>query len=314
MKIFVDGSKRAAVSRMFPIWKNLGHDVISNSRKADVQLSVVRIKNSHPNIVLRIDGVYYDKDTNYNQRNLQISKAHTIAKGVIYQSYLSSSMCDKYLDNRKTDIFDIIYNGIDKYSWNKPLEHNNINIICCAKWRRHKRLPETIDLFKEFLNYYPDSLLHIIGPMRVGAKKIQFKNVIYHGQLNFDQMIKIYQTGDISLHLSKKDSCPSSVVEAIAAGIPVVTTNACGGSTEMCNLTEGCIVVPGEDESINPDYIYKDPYNEIPKIVRKRLLKSIIKIAKEKRRVILPEQLTIKHVAKKYINIMEKVIHGPSNY
>ena len=313
MKIFVDGSKRAAVRRMFPIWKKMGHSVVENPKEADVQLSVIKINNYGLPTVLRLDGIYYDKADNYNSRNAGISKSHKVADAVVYQSITSKAMCEKYLSKRKTKIYDVIYNGVNPNEWECFVPHDGINIVSCSKWRRPKRLPEMIELFGEFLNYYPKAKLNILGPLVKKTKLIKHKNVIYHNpnkKISFKEIKEIYKTCDLYLHLCKKDSCPSSVVEAIAAGIPVVTTNACGGATEMCMLTKTteCIIVPGESTSLESDYIYKDPYNKIPDDVKEKFLHSMLSIACNRYRVKLPEELLIETTAGKYIDIMEKII------
>jgi len=311
MKIYIDGSKRAAVSRMFPTWELMGHSIVSDVSKADVQLSVIRISNTPTvPVVLRLDVIYYDKAENYNKRNSVISKAHARAAGVVYQSNLSRLMCEKYLGKR-TGIYKIIHNGVDCNEWNCFKPHDNINIVSCSKWRRHKRLPEMIEVFHEFLNVYPTSKLYILGPMKKGAKVINHKNVIYYNpnqKIGFDEIKKIYQTCDIYLHLSKKDSCPSSVVESIAAGIPVITTNACGGATEMCSITSGCHIVPGDDDSLEPDYIYQNPYNALSKVLKSRIIKRMKGLVENKYRVELPDELNIEYTAKQYIKIMEEVL------
>lgn len=312
MKIFVDGSKRAAVSRMFSVWKKMGHDVVDTPKEADVQLSVIKIsvKSGLP-VVLRLDGIYYDKAENYNARNSAISRAHSMADAVVYQSKFSKIMCEKYLAKRKTKIYDIVYNGVDPSRWSNPKEHDGINVVSCAKWRRWKRLPETIEVFAEFLKHYPESKLHIVGPMKRGSKVIQHKNVIYHNptqKISAEKIKEIYQTMDMYIHIAKKDWCPSSVVEAIATGLPVITTDACGGAAEMCELTEGCTVVPDESKSLELGYSYKDPYNKLSVETKNYLLQAMMGAAKDRQRVVLPEELTIDHAAKKYVKLMEKIL------
>ena len=316
MKIFIDGSKRAAVNRMFPTWKKLGHQVVDHPKSADVQLSVVKIaaEQGLPT-VLRLDGVYYDKAEDYSARNTGISKAHSMADAVVYQSELSKKMCEKYLAKRKTETHSVIHNGIDPAGWSNVKDHVGVNIVSCAKWRRHKRLSEIIEIFKKFSSKRKKygrevPVLHIIGPMKRGATEIKLDNVIYHGGLDSEKIKKLYRTADIYLHLSKKDSCPSTVVEAIAAGIPVVTTNACGGAVEMCKLTKGCVVIDGEPESLEPDYIYQDEYNKVTKEVRSAIVRAMIDIVDNKCRVTLPGKLSIKHTAQCYLNIMRDAIKG----
>jgi glycosyltransferase involved in cell wall biosynthesis len=311
MKIYVDGSKRAAVSRMFSVWKQLGYEVTNDAQKSDVQLSVIQISNKPKvPVVLRLDGIYYDKAENYNKRNFLISKSHARAEAVVYQSNLCKIMCEKYLAKRN-GFYNIIYNGVNPDEWKGFQKHNNINIVTCCKWRRHKRLPETIEIFDTFLKTYPTAILHIVGPMKRGARVINHKNVIYHNpnqKIGFEEIRKIYQNCDIYLSLAKRDPCPSSIVEAIAAGMPVITSNFCGGSTEMCSFTSGCYVIPGDIESYEPDYIYRDPYNSLPKVLKSRILKRMIKLAENKHRVKLPEKLNIEHTAKKYLEVMETLL------
>jgi len=312
IKIFTDGIKKAAVKRMFPVWREMGHCIVKNPNEADVQLSSIKIKNKGGlPIVLRLDGIYYDKAEDFNIRNSEISKTHSTVNAVIYQSHMSKTMCEKYLTKRKTKIYSVIYNGVDESKWYNPKEHDDINVVSCAKWRRWKRLPEIIEVFYRFIEHYPEAKLHIIGPMSKGSKIIEHRNIIYHNpklQISFDKIKKIYQTMDMCLYLAKKDWCPSSVVETIAAGIPVITTNACGGATEMCKLTKGCVVVDGEKESLEPDYIYRGKYNEVPKKAQENLLKAMSMVAESKHRAILPKELRIETTAEKYIEIMRKII------
>ncbi len=311
MKIFIDGGRRPAVRRICDVWSNK-HTVVNTPKGADVQLSMIRIRHkTHLPVLLRLDGVYYDKADNYKSRNAAIDRAHNSVEAVVYQSHLSKKMCEKYLSKRKTNVHDVVYNGVDSTRWMNFEQHGGINIVSCAKWRRHKRLPETVELFAEFLNKYPGAKLHILGPMSKGAKVIKHGNVVYHNpkqQIGSEEIKAIYKTCDMYIHLSKKDSCPSSVAEAIAAGMPVVTTDACGGATEMCKLTEGCVVVVGEDMSLEPDYIYRDPYNKLPIETKEGLLQAMYSIAEDRRRVVLPEELTIDYVAGRYIKLMEEIL------
>ena len=307
MKIYIEGSQRKAVNRMFPTWNIMGHSIVNDIKNADVRLSVIKIESKYKiPTLLRLDGVYYDLDVNYKKMNIEISQSHKIANAVVYQSYLSGRMCEKYLAKRNTDIIDIIPNGIE--DWNSFEKHEGINIVSCSKWRRPKRLEEILEVFKTFNFRFPNSKLHIIGPMKRGARDILNKNVIYHGRLNEENIKSLYKTCDIYLHLCKKDSSPSSVVEAISSGIPVVTTNVCGGAAEMSEITEGCKIVFEEKENLEPDRIYRDSYNKLQDKVKMDLVNSMIQIVNNKVRVELPTPLKIKNVAKRYIRLMEKIV------
>jgi len=312
MRIFLDTKgKHIVIKRMEPYWKEMGWEIHSDPKKCDVQLSFVNImKNTGLPTVVRIDGVYYDKGSAYSKRNSPISKAHRKANGIIYQSEIAKIMAEKFLGKRGTDIYEIIYNGIGS-EWNlEPNDDKKNIIVSCAKWRRPKRLQETVELFKQVLTY-TDAELYIIGPMGKGCSKINHKKITYFDKVKNKKLKEIYRDANVYIHLCKKDSCPNTVVEAIGAGLPVITTNACGGATEMCQMTPGCEIVHGEEESFKADYIYKDPYNKMPKDVRKRMAKRVYKVLNENRRVDLPKELTVEYMAKRYIKLMKKVIkHG----
>lgn len=296
--------------RMLPHLLQMGHSVVSKpDSDCNIQLCYTRVetKTNLPK-VLRLDGVYYDLDTNYQERNRKHKDAHQTCDAIIYQSYFSKQMCERYLgQRRKNSLYDIIYNGAED-SWAVNYEpHNEINIAVSGKWRRHKRLQETIELFLEFLNKVPDSNLLIFGKLH-DNKQVNHPRIKYFGMVERDVMKKEYSKADMFIHLSKKDACPNSVVEAIGSGIPVITSNACGGSTEMCQMTNGCIICDGDILDTEPAYYYKDEYNKLSKTLKNNVLSAMITISKDKRRVKLPEQLTSFYMAKKYINLFEMVI------
>ena len=52
--------------------------------------------------------------------------------------------------------------------------------------------------------------------------------VTFTGKLSPDDIVGLYQTADIMLNPTTVDNMPNSLLEALACGIPVVTTNAGG--------------------------------------------------------------------------------------
>ena len=151
---------------MEPVWKECGHKLVKAYKEADIQLSSVKIHSQGKlPIVLRLDGVYYDLDIDYKEKNKEISKAHSVADAVIYQSEYGKKLCETYLALRKkTALYRIIPNGIEK-NWVIRKDHDGMNIVVAAIWRRHKRLKEIIELFLELLNICIAVKLHIIGDL-----------------------------------------------------------------------------------------------------------------------------------------------------
>jgi glycosyltransferase involved in cell wall biosynthesis len=281
------------------------------SDKPDVQLCGVRI-GIHSKLpkVLRLDGIHYNSAEDYNARNMEISKSHQIADGIIYQSNYSKTLIEYLLIPRRIKAkYSVIYNGIERNWCGDYIEHEGINIVVTGKHRRHKRLKEIIDLFLTYNKVFPDSNLHIFGRLH-DNKEIRHKNIKYYGHVDRKHMIEIFKRADFALHLSKRDSCPNSVVEYIGAGIPVITTNNCGGSTEMCYVTSGCAIVQGDGsyDDVTPVPHYKESWNVLSDVVKRDLLLEMFKLTENKKRVFLPEILTAEHQAMEYIKILESVL------
>ncbi len=307
MKIFTD-SNHIIIHRIQPYLAKMGCRFYPQPAGCDVYLAFVHIKSTNLPTVLRLDGIYYDSDTDYNSRNAGISQAHKLADAVIYQSHFSRSMCEKYLSPRKKEAKPfVIHNGIDNGWCGKFVEHEGTNIIVTAKWRRHKRLQETIQLFLQHHKKYPHSHLHIFGLLHNNIP-IKHSNIHYYGHVDRKDFMVHHSMADFTIHLSKKDACPNSVVEAIGAGIPVITTDACGGSTEMCEMTKGCIVCDGDTNSIEPCKPYTDTYNILPKALENNLLDAMQRIENNKYRVELPKELSAEYVAEKYFEVFRSII------
>lgn len=308
MKIFLDSKKHIQIQRLEPLFNKTGSTISRDPTNCDIQLSLVylRHKTKLP-LAVRLDGIYYDLAIHYKSKNKVISIAHSSATGIIYQSNSCMNMCEKFLSPRKTNNYDIIYNGIDPNWAGTFLDHDGINIVTSAKWRRFKRLQEIIEIFLDFNKIIPNSKLHILGHLHNNIP-VKHPNIVYHGMIDFKKMENIYTSGDMFIHLAKNDACPKTVTEALGVGMPVITTEACGGATEMAKMTKGCIVCNGDPITIEPDYVYQDKWNFIPKFLKKRILKAMLQIADDKRRVELPQELHIETTAKKYLKVMENCL------
>jgi len=312
MNIYADNALgHILTKRITPYLNKQGHKFSENPLECNVQLSFVRAgwKGNLP-IVQRIDGIYYSSVEDYQTRNLAISKTHQIASGVIYQSEYSKKLCEHLLLQRNTKAkVSVIYNGIEP-NWCGPhIEHDGINIVVLGKHRRHKRLKEIIDLFIDYNNVVNDSTLHIFGLLHNNTPVIH-PNIKYYGMVEREKMIDVMRISDMSIHLSKRDSCPNSVVECISAGIPVITTNNCGGATEMCRMTPGCIIIEqdGDYNDLKTVDYYGEQWNKVKPEVQIALLYAMVSITNDKRRVILPKELHAEYTADKYIEIMKGVL------
>ena len=58
-----------------------------------------------------------------------------------------------------------------------------------------------------------------------------------------------YQAADLYVHCSKADTCPLVILEAMACGLPVITTDVGGCGELVVDGVTGCIVPPGDAEA-----------------------------------------------------------------
>ena len=315
MRIFLDGcGNHPVIKRLIPEWLALNVGCSKKPEGCDVQLSLIAIKNKHADlpVVLRLDGIYYDKATDYEGRNQRISDSHTVADAVIYQSEFCKKMCERYLAPRMPfALHKVIYNGM-KRDWAGPhIEDKYFNIVVLANWRRHKRLPEIESVFWSYCSLNDNARLHVFGNTLDHVKDTH-PFITYYGHCTEEQMASVFQKADASLHLSKKDCCPNSVVEAITAGVPVITTAACGGAVELCNIACGCHVVEEKDVP-DPCYHYEDEYNRLHLATQYKLI-SILGALGDSANICAavdhPKELTIEYMAREYLKVLREVQYG----
>jgi glycosyltransferase involved in cell wall biosynthesis len=70
--------------------------------------------------------------------------------------------------------------------------------------------------------------------------------VRFTGRLESSEMAQLYQTADIVLNPARVDNAPNSLLEAMAAGVPIVTTNV-GGIPYLVEHEATALLVPPSD-------------------------------------------------------------------
>ncbi|MDW3095919.1 MAG: glycosyltransferase family 4 protein [Gammaproteobacteria bacterium] len=110
-----------------------------------------------------------------------------------------------------------------------------------------------IRAFKEILDSYPNAKLTIAGtgPERDNLKSLVqelgiAKQVKFTGRVDTQEMPALYQSADVMLNPSRVDNMPNSILEALASGVPVVSTNV-GGIPYMVEHEKTALLVDPED-------------------------------------------------------------------
>lgn len=107
--------------------------------------------------------------------------------------------------------------------------------------------------FKLVLERYPAARMTVAGTGDQAknlynlARELNIdNNVAFIGRLDRDGIIALYQDADLLLNASRIDNMPNSLLEALASGIPIVSTKA-GGIPHMVKHQETAMLVEIDD-------------------------------------------------------------------
>lgn len=98
----------------------------------------------------------------------------------------------------------------------------------------------------------PEATLDIYGAghaatrLRQLARELGVPGVTFHGAVPHSRMAAVYRDGGILVNSSRVDNTPHVLIEAMAAGIPIVST-AAGGIPDMVEHDRTAVLVPLDD-------------------------------------------------------------------
>lgn len=163
----------------------------------------------------------------------------------------------------------LIYNGVDtdKFRPNKSLlkKEKNFNILFVGRLIERKGFIYLLNAFDSLAKKYPKLALHVAGGGPLENKfqeQIKEKNIkgkiIFHGPIDHDKLLKLYQTAHVSLIPSLNEALGNVTQEAMACGVPVIVTPT--GSAELVK-ENGFIVRKknSKDIEISIEKLIKDP-------------------------------------------------------
>ena len=231
----------------------MGHLCSTDIGDPDVQLSFIETHMSEPKVplVLRLDGIYFDTESDFMSQNKNILRSYKMASGVVFQSEYCKELIFKFFGEHEN--YDVIHNGADLQYINSIPEMNNAlrvkydNIWCCASsWyynnnpntpRRWKRLKENVEFFQQYGG--ANDCLVVAGDV---AERDEVLDPV-------DQLISLYKASKYFIHLASPDACPNVVVDARASGCKVICSSL-GGAKEIAG--PDAMVVQEEEWDYSP--------------------------------------------------------------
>ena len=278
---------------------------IVNNEDCDVVLWVIRQRTPvKAKTVLRIDGVYIEKDSKKLHRHREIKKALRKADYVIFQSQYARDITRAVL-GIKPKRSRIIFNGADPsvYTPDDSLRHYKRNVIisnryAVTKGKKHKRLGAMFNLAVEYCKTHNDVGFWFAGKV---SKKLPYDGdqIKFLGNIPEEEIRKYVTTADVALHLAWYDICPNSVVEALVAGTPVICAG--GSGTEEIVGDAGSIL----DLNAPPLEIIT---NSKPSAFNHKLVYDALDKWLEKRVRINKPELYIDNIARQYKEVFEEVL------
>ncbi|MDH5084125.1 glycosyltransferase [Clostridium perfringens] len=168
----------------------------------------------------------------------------------------------------------VINNGIDlgvfkptKSSFREKhnLQDKIIILGVASVWTERKGFNYFIELANRLNNSFK---IVMVGVSKKQKKLLPLDILIISRTNDINELAEIYSSSDVFFNPTLEDNFPTTNLEALACGIPIITFNT-GGSSECIN--DECGVVITEDEIFNIDKILKR-YNR--HLVKEKCLKK----------------------------------------
>lgn len=151
----------------------------------------------------------------------------------------------------------IIRNGVDTCLFKvKNLNRALSYIFCAGRLTYMKGLLDLVKAAKIVCREHPKALFVLagVGPLKhrletmINQMKLD-KNFILAGHVSRSRIVDYYQNATIYVHPSYYEASPTSVIEAMACGIPVVATSA-GGIPELVIHGKTGFLVPPKNHKL----------------------------------------------------------------
>lgn len=155
---------------------------------------------------------------------LFMKNAKIVARSIEARNFIS-----RYCKNTENQVID---HGVNLDKFKSTIEKSNYFVVCSQLIER-KRINGIIEKFASYLAKYSlDYSLYIIGDgyLENALKKESSdlnisEKIIFTGKLNHSEMIPILKKASALLVNTIKDNSMISIVESIAVGTPIITTD-----------------------------------------------------------------------------------------
>jgi glycosyltransferase involved in cell wall biosynthesis len=163
----------------------------------------------------------------------------------------------------------IVPNIIDLHRFSKQADAHEVSkvgfphIIVTRNLEPIYDVGSALKAFRQVLERMPEAHISIAGSgderprLESLARELGIsERVTFTGRLDNEHMVRLYRSADVMVNTSLVDNMPNSILEALACGIPVVSTNV-GGVPYMVNHGEHALLVPPGDPQAMADAVIR---------------------------------------------------------
>jgi glycosyltransferase involved in cell wall biosynthesis len=169
---------------------------------------------------------------------------------IVPSAYLAEVFCRRQIDVQ------IVPNIIDihKFSVSRNKPKSKQQILITRNLEPIYDIGTALHAFRRVLERFPDARLTVCGSgpeldrLQAMCNELGIGSaVVFTGTVDNDRMVDLYQSSSVMTNPSLVDNMPNSVLEALASGVPVVSTNVGGIPYLLKQGKTALLVSPGDE-------------------------------------------------------------------
>lgn len=161
--------------------------------------------------------------------------------------------CSRFISRRRTD-------------------HRPMRFCFVGSITARKGIPQLLEVWQRL--HPADAELWLIGPAEPSVARLLrgFHNVFYKGPVPHNEMPAVLEQCDIFVFPSFYEGFALVILEAMACGLPVITTTATAGPDIIRHGEDGWVIAPGDDAALTGalEYCLRHPDETIATGIRAR--------------------------------------------
>ncbi len=203
-------------------------------------------------IVVNQDGVAYPgwAGERTDELNAPLRRVVFAADHVVYQSAFSKRSSDRFLGEPR-GTWEVLPNAVDMDAFTPgPPPANGPVVLLGGDQTQEYRLELALETFRHVLDEHPSAHLLVTGRLVSDPgptlRRLRLGEAVdFTGRYAQADAPGLYRRAHVLLHTKVNDPCPTTVIEALACGVPVAYA-ASGGTVELV-ADEAGIGVPHPD-------------------------------------------------------------------